>query len=302
MTKLLQKEKGRLRGSSITRTRHSNYIILAIETPYWLPGTDLDKIFRTHLCRKIQEGDIVVFSEKALAIAKGNIVDEGKILPSLSAKFLATFWMRIFWGYILGPMCRMRARSIERLRRYPKEGSAHKQLALSFSGPLQALRHGSEGGIDVSNLPFSYACLPLEDAEETANSLRLSLLRLTDRNVVTMIVDSDKTYSLLGFHFTPRPRPLKGIASLGIAAYILGRFLKLRKRATPLAVSGQNIRIDEALNIAELADRARGSGAGRTAWDMAERYGVGITCVTWEMLSSTHHYPIVIVRRKLACS
>jgi F420-0:gamma-glutamyl ligase-like protein len=136
------------------------------------------------------------------------------------------------------------------------------------------------------------------NAADMANSLRLSLLRLTGKNVITMIVDSDKTYSFRGFHFTPRPMPLRGIVSLGIFAYILGRFLKLKRRATPLAVSGCNIGVDDALDIAELADRARGFGAGRTAWEMAERYGVGITCVTWKMLSSIRHYPIVIVRKK----
>jgi len=288
----------RVRKEQCGKTKGARYKVLAIETPYWLPGTDLERILKAYLSGRIEEGDIVVFSEKALATAKGNIVDESKIKPGLSAKFLAYFWMRLVWGYFLGPLCRMRRTSIELFRTYPAEGSAHKQLALSFSGPLQALRHGSEGGIDVSNLPFSYACLPLNDAFETAQSLHLSLARLTMRSVKTMIVDTDKTYSFLGFHFTPRPRPMKGIASLGIAAYIFGRLLKLRKRATPLAISRCSMGIEEALDIAELADRARGFGAGRTAWDMAKRYGVGITEVTWEMLASSHHFPIVIIRRK----
>ncbi|MBO3803589.1 MAG: coenzyme F420-0:L-glutamate ligase [Candidatus Brockarchaeota archaeon] len=278
--------------------KHPRYSVLAVETPYWPPGTDLDRMLEAYVRGKVEDGDVVVFSEKALATAKGNIVDESKIVPSLQARFLAAFWMRYFWGYLLGPFCRMGRRSIERFRNYPAEGSAHKQLALSFSGPLQALRHGSEGGIDVSNLPFSYACLPLGDAAETADSLRSSFARLSGKRVSAMIVDSDKTYSFFGFHFTPRPRPLKGIASLGIAAYALGRFLRLRRRATPLAVSGSGMRVEEALEIAELADRARGYGSGRTAWDMAERYGVGITCVTWEMLASARHFPVVIVRRK----
>jgi len=287
----------RVRKERCGKKKGARYKVLLIETPYWLPGTDLERILKAYVSGRIEEGDIVVFSEKALAIAKGNIVDESKIKPGLPAKFLAYFWMRLVWGYLLGPLCRMRRVSIENFRKYPAEGSAHKQLALSFSGPLQALRHGSEGGIDVSNLPFSYACLPLNNAFETAQLLHLSLARLT-RSVTTMIVDTDKTYSFLGFHFTPRPRPMKGIASLGIAAYIFGRLLKLRKRATPLAIIGCSMGIEEALDIAELADRARGFGAGRTAWEMAKRYGVGMTEVTWEMLASSHHFPIVIIRKK----
>jgi F420-0:gamma-glutamyl ligase-like protein len=287
----------RVRKEQRGKKKGARYKVLLIETPYWLPGTDLERILKAYVSGRIEEGDMVVFSEKALAIAKGNIVDESKIKPGLSAKFLAYFWMRLVWGYLLGPLCRMKRMSIENFRKYPAEGSAHKQLALSFSGPLQALRHGSEGGIDVSNLPFSYACLPLNNAFETAQLLHLSLARLT-RSVTTMIVDTDKTYSFLGFHFTPRPRPMKGIASLGITAYIFGRLLKLRKRATPLAIIGCSMGIEEALDIAELADRARGFGAGRTAWEMAKRYGVGMTEVTWEMLASSHHFPIVIIRKK----
>lgn len=295
MAEYLQME--RVRKEQCGKKKGARYKVLLIETPYWLPGTDLERILKAYVSGRIEEGDMVVFSEKALAIAKGNIVDESKIKPGLSAKFLAYFWMRLVWGYLLGPLCRMKRMSIENFRKYPAEGSAHKQLALSFSGPLQALRHGSEGGIDVSNLPFSYACLPLNNAFETAQLLHLSLARLT-RSVTTMIVDTDKTYSFLGFHFTPRPRPMKGIASLGITAYIFGRLLKLRKRATPLAIIGCSMGIEEALDIAELADRARGFGAGRTAWEMAKRYGVGMTEVTWEMLASSHHFPIVIIRKK----
>jgi len=295
LAEYLQTEQ--VRKEQCGKKKGARYKVLLIETPYWLPGTDLERILKAYVSGRIEEGDIVVFSEKALAIAKGNIIDESKIKPGLSAKFLAYFWMRLVWGYLLGPLCRMRRVSIDNFRKYPAEGSAHKQLALSFSGPLQALRHGSEGGIDVSNLPFSYACLPLNNAFETAQLLHLSLARLT-RSVTTMIVDTDKTYSFLGFHFTPRPRPMKGIASLGIAAYIFGRLLKLRKRATPLAIIGCSMGIEEALDIAELADRARGFGAGRTAWEMAKRYGVGMTEVTWEMLASSHHFPIVIIRKK----
>jgi F420-0:gamma-glutamyl ligase-like protein len=66
-------------------------------------------------------------------------------------------------------------------------------------------------------------------------------------------------------------------------------------RATPLAVAGFQIPAEEALEIAEVANRARGSGAGRTVWDMAETFGVSVTEVTWEMLIEIEHRPIVIV-------
>jgi F420-0:gamma-glutamyl ligase-like protein len=56
------------------------------------------------------------------------------------------------------------------------------------------------------------------------------------------------------------------------------------------------LNVEEALNIAELANRSRGFGAGRTVWDMAERFKVDLTDVSWEMLERVKHKPVVIVR------
>jgi F420-0:gamma-glutamyl ligase-like protein len=55
---------------------------------------------------------------------------------------------------------------------------------------------------------------------------------------------------------------------------------------------------EDALEIAEAANRARGSGAGRTVWDMADNFKVGLTEVSWEMLETVKHKPIVILRSK----
>jgi F420-0:gamma-glutamyl ligase-like protein len=53
----------------------------------------------------------------------------------------------------------------------------------------------------------------------------------------------------------------------------------------------------EALTITNIADRARGPGSGATVWDMAARFRVDIECVSWEMLDSVIHKPVVIVRK-----
>ena len=112
-----------------------------------------------------------------------------------------------------------------------------------------------------------------------------------------MIVDTDKTYSLRAFHFTPRPNPIQGIHSFGgFLSYLVGRFFKIRHRATPVAVVGSHVQTEQALEIAEIANRARGFGAGRTVWDMAERFGVGVTEVTWDMLDRLKHKPVIILK------
>ncbi len=158
---------------------------------------------------------------------------------------------------------------------------------------------GSEGGIDGSNLPYSYVSLPLKNADEIAQKIRKQIWSTLRKKVFVIIVDTDKTYSFRNFHFTPRPKPIKGIHSLGgFISYVIGRMLRLKRRATPIAVAGCQISAEKALEIAEVANRARGFGAGRTVWDMAEKFKVGLTEVSWEMLETVKHKPIVIVRSK----
>jgi F420-0:gamma-glutamyl ligase-like protein len=278
----------------------SKYKAYAITTRYWRPGEDYIKEIIAGLKGKILDGDFVVISEKAISTALNNIIDESSVKPSLNAKIIAKLWMPIVWGYILGPICHLRNELVQRLRQYPFEmGSRHKQVALCHANLLQALMFGSEGGIDGSNLPHSYVSLPLKNADFIAEKIRRLILLHFGRKVFVIIVDTDKTFSFRNLHFTPRPKPVKGIYSFGgFITYVVGRMFKLKRRATPLAVAGCRISAEEALKIAEFANRVRGFGAGRTVWDMAETFKVNLADVSWEMLETVKHKPIVIVRAK----
>jgi F420-0:gamma-glutamyl ligase-like protein len=274
------------------------YKTVAITTGYWRPGEDYLQQIVDSIENQVQDEDVVTVSEKAISTALGNLADESAIQPSQTAEFLARYWMRLVWGYILGPLSRLRNVTLQHLRDYPfEEGSAHKQLALEQAGFLDALMFGSEGGIDASNLPYSYVSLPLRNAPEIAQEIRTSIERKLGKSVTAMIVDTDKTYSLRTFHFTPRPNPIRGIRSLGgLLSYLVGRAFKMKHRATPIAIAGSQLPTEHALEIAELANGARGFGAGRTVWDMAERFGVAVTEVTWDMLDRLQHKPIVVVK------
>ncbi len=276
----------------------SKYHARAITTKYWKPKEDYINQIIEAINKKVDNGDFVVISEKALSTALNNITDESDISPSLNAKAISRFWMRIAWGYFLGSTCHFGKRLLRRLREYPLEaGSRHKQVALQHAGLLQALMWGSEGGIDGSNLPYSYVSLPLTDPYKLAEKIRQHILLKLEKNVTVIIVDTDKTYSFRNFHFTPRPKPMNGIHSFGGAAtYVIGRTLKLKKRSTPLAVAGRRLQAEEAIKIANFADRARGPGSGATVWDMAARFHVATTGISWEMLEQVKHTPIVIVR------
>ena len=271
---------------------------VVIRTPYWRPGENFLEEIAAAIKDHVEDGDVITISEKALSTAMGNTLDESRIKAGTIAQLIAKYWMRYVWGYFLGQICRLRVKNLKHLRDYPlKEGSIHKQAALRHVGFLQALHWCSEGGIDASNLPYSYVSLPLRQPHETAENIREYIRSKTDRKVSVMIVDTDKTYSIGGFHFTPRPKPIMGIHSKGgFLAYVLGRALNLRRRSTPIAVVGTDLTVNALLDIAEAAHRLRGSGAGGTVWDMARRFGVSLTQVSWEMLEGIDHKPIVLFK------
>jgi len=269
-----------------------------IMTRYWKPGTDFLRVIVDSVADSCEADDIIAVSEKAIAVAMGLVVDESQVRPGLLAKFLARIWMRLVWGYILGPICHLNAKTLWRLRRYPiPEGEAHKEVALKHAGFAQALLHYSEGGIDVTNLPYTLASLPLSNPMGVAEEVSAAIRANCGKEISVMLIDTDKTYSRHGIHLTCRPDALRGIRPLGLLAVILGRMLRWKARATPLAMRGRQLSLDETLEIANLADRAMGHGAGGTVWDMARRFRVGITEVTWEMLDRIPHYPIVRVRK-----
>ena len=276
------------------------YKALAIQSRYWRPGDDYIVQLVEAIENVVEDGDYVTVSEKAISTAIRNIVDEKTFKPSLLARLITRYWMRIVWPHILAPLCNLKWTTIRFLKSYPsEEGGHHKQVALQCCGFLAALSYGSEGAIDGSNLPGSYVALPLEDAPEVAGQIRERILSELGKDVSVVIVDTDKTYTFKGFHFTPRPKPLKGIHSIGgFMAYVAGRSLKLKKRATPLAVAGPRITVEEAIDVARLANRTRGSGAGKTVWDMAQAFNVNLADVTWEMLERVKHRPIVVIRPK----
>src|SRR3990172_4964471 len=180
----------------------TKYQALELTTKYWKPGEDYVNEITKTIGKRVVDDDFVVVSEKALSTALGRIVDESRVKPNLSAKIISRFWMRLVWGYFLGVLCRFGKRLILRLRQYPfEDGSRHKHVALQHAGLLQALMFGSEGGIDGSNLPYSYVSLPLENANELADKIREGIRLKLGKNVTVIILDPDKTYSFRTFHF-----------------------------------------------------------------------------------------------------
>ena len=282
------------------RIGNASYALAAPRSRYWRPGCDyLGEITRLLKKIRVKDRDVVLISEKALSTAKGNIVDEGKVAPGLLAKLLARYWMRVVWGYLLGPLCGLRPSTVRFLRKYPLDyGARHKQVALNEAGLLAALCFGSEGGIDGSNLPYAYVSLPLRDAYKEAERIRSHIESVLKVHVTVVIVDSDRCYKWGPAYVAPRLTYVEGIrCGGGFVTYVVSNALKLRGWPTPVACSGSPIPLGELLRLCRAAEIVRGHGAGRNVWEMARRFGTSLTGVTWEMLERIPHYPVVVARR-----
>ncbi|RLI05362.1 hypothetical protein DRO26_02400 [Candidatus Bathyarchaeota archaeon] len=211
--------------------------------------------------------------------------------------------MRLVWGYLLGHLCKLKTSTIRWLRTYPiNNGAAHKQLTLKVTGLAQTLKPFSEGGIDASNLPHNFVSLPIMNLQEKTDCLRKKLENDLNIKLTLMVVDSDRLYisknKKIPLKLSTRKTCCKTVLSLGFLAYLVGRIFRKRFKptATPLAISGRNFSDEEVLTIAEIADRVRGYGSGRTVFEMAEYFKAPVDRVTWEMLEKIRHYPVVVVR------
>ena len=111
--------------------------VLAVTTSFWRPGQDYLQSIARAIGEKLHDGDFIVVSEKALSIARNNMIDESLAKPGLGAKVIAGPWMRMVWGYCLAFLCHFDEKLTRVLREYPYEmGSRHKQVALQYAGLL----------------------------------------------------------------------------------------------------------------------------------------------------------------------
>ncbi|MFQ5759141.1 MAG: hypothetical protein ACE5IF_05645, partial [Candidatus Bathyarchaeia archaeon] len=57
------------------------YKTLAVRTRYWRPGEDYLRRVVDSIEKRVEGGDLVTISEKALSTALGGLVDEGAVQP-----------------------------------------------------------------------------------------------------------------------------------------------------------------------------------------------------------------------------
>lgn len=270
------------------------YYVIPIETGYIKPNGSLNPIIEP-ATKLMKDGDYLVIAETPISVSQGRLIDEAKYKPSLKAKFLAVIWSKYIWGYILGPLLKIKKRTIKNLRKLPKETSAHKEVVLQLYGWKHALKPASEAGIDLSNAPGTSVSLLPENPEEVAKSLKNKI----NKDITVMIIDTDATYMKNGHYFTGLPIAIDGIeANKGVIGYVKGQ-LSENMGSTPLGCS-RKISVEEGLKIANIAEEYQKSldTAMPTIHSVKSVLNVDGGVVTVEDLDSITHTPAVILRKK----
>lgn len=270
------------------------YYVIPIETEYIKPNGSLNPIIEP-ATKLMKDGDYLVIAETPISVSQGRLIDEAKYKPSLKAKFLAVIWSKYIWGYILGPLLKIKKRTIKNLRKLPKETSAHKEVVLQLYGWKHALKPASEAGIDLSNAPGTSVSLLPENPEEVAKSLKNKI----NKDITVMIIDTDATYMKNGHYFTGLPIAIDGIeADKGVIGYVKGQLSK-NMGSTPLGCS-RKISVEEGLKMANIAEEYQKSldTAMPTIHSVKSVLNVDGGVVTVEDLDSITHTPAVILRKK----
>lgn len=228
------------------------YKVIPIETHYIKPGESID--FMVDNASKLsQEGDYLVIAETPISVSQGRLVDEADYTPSLKASFLATYWSKYLWGYILGPALGIKERTIKNLRKLPEETKRHKEVVLDLYGWKHALKPASEAGIDLSNAPGTYVSLLPERPDLVAKDIHKTIQDKVNQDVTVLIIDTDATYKRKDKYFTGLPIAIPGIeADKGVFGYTMGQLCE-NVGSTPLGCS-RDISVEEGIKIANIAE------------------------------------------------
>lgn len=291
------KEAETEKGQKYKYVEIKEYKVIPIETHYIKPNESIDFMIED-ISKLANEGDYLVIAETPISVSQGRLVDEADYTPSLKATFLATYWSKYFWGYVLGPILGIKERTIKNLRKLPEESKRHKEVVLQLYGWKHALKPASEAGIDLSNAPGTCVSLLPENPEKVAKEISEEIKNKTNNTITTLIIDTDATYRRGNKYFTGLPIAIPGIeADKGVFGYTLGQ-LSENLGSTPLGCS-RDIDVDEAIEIANVAEDYQKSlsTAMETIYSVKDVLDSDTHEVTVESLDSIIHTPAVIIRK-----
>ncbi len=181
--------------------------VFGIPLPEITPGTDLAKIIvesANRLGIGIRDGDVIVVTSKIVSKAMGLLVKISDIRPSTKAKIIARILGKPAWEVelilrnskrVLGAFP---AHILLRHSSILSNISRNKDRALRVIESDKYLmivdvgyRVATDAGIDTSNVPLGYACLPPLDPDKVAREIRNRIRELTGCDVAVILSDTE---------------------------------------------------------------------------------------------------------------
>ena len=199
------------------------YVTIPIKTGYIKPNEPYNIIIEK-AAENLEDGDFLVISETPISVSQGRLIDESKFKPTLLSFLIADLWSKYLWGYVLGPVFRIKTRTIKNLRKLPNEARTHKKVILDYYGLKHALKPASEAGVDLSNVPGTFVSLLPENPQGVSQNIALKIRTELGKDVTVMIIDTDASYEIFNRKFTALPIAMNGIHSdMGIYGYLIGK-------------------------------------------------------------------------------
>ena len=268
---------------------------------YICPGVNIvDEILKIY-GKLIRNNDFIVISEKAFLCSTFNIFDESLFKCDLFSKFITYLIERVLWCLLLSRICLSKSFKDVVCSVDLCDLTKHKKYTISICKimMLDLLKPFSECGIDVTNLPYTYATKPIKDIDKYVQFIRFEVFKKLKKIVNVMIIDSDVSYKPKIFKnvvFSSRFSKVKGILNFGVLTYFICRCLGFRCYPTIVAYSGLQYPLPLLLKIAKLSMKYMKSDQEGSIFDLAKKFQVDYKRITWSMLSEISHYPVVIVR------
>jgi F420-0:gamma-glutamyl ligase-like protein len=270
---------------------------------YWFPGSNFIRDIVRRYRDSLDDGSVIVITEKAVSVALGNIYDESVIKSDIISKYLTLIVNSYLWGRILYRVFRHGDDFLRLIKEVPLEHlTTHKKLSIKYGGLKHFIKPYSEGGIDATNLPYYYVSLPLRNADKVVREVREDIVKLVCKDVYVLLIDSDRTFKpkqTSSIAISTRPSYIKGIIDLGGLGYILGRLFPkvFSEYPTPVAYEGFWYGLPRILKIAKIAEGFMGHGLGRIAIDMLRNLGKkDFSDVRWVDMNRVKHYPVIVVK------
>ncbi|RAP47519.1 MAG: hypothetical protein BZ136_06150 [Methanosphaera sp. rholeuAM74] len=274
------------------------YETIPIITQYLDAGSGYDELIK-EVADKSMDDDYVFISETPISTIESNLVDESTYHAGIIATLITELWCRYLWGYILCPLLGYKKRTIQNLRRLPKEARNHKQFILEHYGLKHALQPTSEAGVDLSNVPEHYVSLLPENPEQTAKTIKNRLENEYDKKVDITIIDSDATYKLHNTLFTTLPKSITGIRNnTGVFGYILQAISK--KLGPSILATTLELPCEEIIELARIAEEEQTKNSEKffeTVYDMEDEFKTESSQITGNMLKNVKHVPAIIIRK-----